>query len=115
MIELKVYRNAFGKEPFTEWLNGLRSKAAQARIATVLMRLQAGNAGDCKSIGHGVQEIRVHMEAGYRVFFGHDGQELVIILAGSDKSDQKREIIKAIKYWQDYKRQKAGGSQHQGG
>ena len=60
-MELLRYRRVDGKEPFTEWLDGLRDKAASARIRIRLRRIEAGNLGDCEPVGEGVSELRVHV------------------------------------------------------
>lgn len=68
MIELLRYQRADGREPFTDWLNGLRDKITQARIRIRLRQVQAGNFGNCEPVGEGVIELRVHVGAGYRVY-----------------------------------------------
>jgi putative addiction module killer protein len=68
MIEILRYQRNDGREPFSDWLNGLRNKVAQARIRIRLRQVQAGNFGDCEPVGEGVIELRVHVGAGYRVY-----------------------------------------------
>jgi len=68
--------------------------------------MEAGNFGDCKSVGGGVWERRIHFEKGYRVYFGKDGNELVILLRGGTKRRQQSDIAEAKEYWPDYKRRK---------
>jgi putative addiction module killer protein len=80
---------------FRDWLNGLRDRAAQLRIDDRLKRLAAGNAGDTKSIGCGVQELRMRFGPGYRIYYIWRGDVLVILLNGGDKNSQKRDIAKA--------------------
>ena len=105
---LHRYAKEDGREPFTEWLNGLRDKAAQARIRLRLRRIEAGGFGDCRSIGGGVLEVRVHTGAGYRVYFGSHGAS-VILLNGSDKASQKHAIENAKKHWAEWKQRQAPG------
>jgi putative addiction module killer protein len=69
MLELLRYQREDGREPFTEWLDAVRDKVAQARIRVRLRQVQAGNFGDCEPVGEGVIELRVHVGAGYRVYF----------------------------------------------
>lgn len=69
MLELLRYQRDDGREPFTEWLDTLRDKVAQARIRIRLRQIQAGSFGDCEPLGGGVTELRVHVGAGYRVLF----------------------------------------------
>ncbi len=102
-MELSRYRRLDGKEPFTEWLNGLRDKAASAKIRIRLRRIEAGNLGDCEPVGEGVSELRVHVGAGYRVYFGRYGQMVIILLCGGDKSSQASDIKTAKSLWAEWK------------
>lgn len=104
MIELLRYCREDGHEPFSEWLQGLRDKQAQARIRIRLRQLQAGNPGDCEAVGEGVMELRIHIGAGYRVYFGRYGQEIVLLLCGGDKRTQPADIRQARTYWAEWKR-----------
>lgn len=88
----------------TDWLQSLRDKRAQAKIRVRIKRLEAGNFGDCGSVGEGVQELREHLGAGYRVYFGRHGQALVILLCGGSKKSQSADIKIAKEYWEDWKR-----------
>ncbi|WP_341743236.1 type II toxin-antitoxin system RelE/ParE family toxin [Azonexus hydrophilus] len=74
MIELLRYQRDDGREPFSEWLTGLRDKIAQARIRVRLRQVEAGNFGDCEPVGEGVIELRIHLGAGYRVYCGRHGK-----------------------------------------
>lgn len=85
MIELLRYQREDGREPFTDWLNRLRDKVAQARIRIRLRQVQAGNFGDSDPVGEGVIELRVHVGAGYRVYCGRHGKTIVLLLCGGDK------------------------------
>jgi putative addiction module killer protein len=78
VFEIRPYRTTQGREPFTEWLSGLRDRQAQARIQVRLERLELGSFGDCKPVGAGVSELRIDWWPGYRVYFGRDGQTVVI-------------------------------------
>jgi putative addiction module killer protein len=61
-----------------------------------------GNYGDYKSVGEGVYELRFFFGKGYRVYFGEDGDTIVVLLQGGDKSSQSKDITKARAYWKDY-------------
>jgi putative addiction module killer protein len=102
-LEVRRYRTATGKYPFEVWLAGLRDARARARISVRLLRLQTGLFGDCKSVGAGVHELRIDYGPGYRIYFGQEGQTLVLLLCGGDKGTQTSDIEKAHGYWQDYK------------
>jgi putative addiction module killer protein len=103
-MELLRYQREDGVEPFTQWLAGLRDKAAEARIRIRLRRVEAGNLGDCEPVGEGVTELRVHVGAGYRIYFGRHGGSLVILLCGGDKTSQASDIRRAKDYWAEWKR-----------
>ncbi|KVH54476.1 addiction module killer protein [Burkholderia sp. MSMB1072] len=103
-FELLRYQRDDGREPFTEWLNAVRDKLAQARIRERLRRVQAGNFGGCEPVGEAVIELRVHVGAGYRVYFGRHGSALVLLLSGGDKASQSDDIRRAKEHWSNWKR-----------
>lgn len=92
------------KNPFREWLEGLKDREARARIRVRINRLRLGNFGDCKSVGSGVSELRIPFGPGYRMYFGRQGNTIVILFHGGDKGTQTRDITLAKKYWDDYHR-----------
>jgi putative addiction module killer protein len=104
VIELLRYQREDGREPFAEWLNGLRDKVAQARIRVRLRQVQAGNFGDCDPVGEGVIELRVHVGAGYRVYCARHGKAVVLLLCGGDKGSQSADIKRAKALWSEWKR-----------
>lgn len=104
--EIKEYLTEDGESPFRKWLKSLKDVNARARIRVRLNRIRIGNLGDCKSVGSGVYELRIDYGPGYRVYFGQDGDEIIILLYGGDKKRQQKDIQNAINYWQDYKRRR---------
>jgi putative addiction module killer protein len=102
-MDVTKYQTPDGKIPLDEWLAGMRDKRARARIQIRLDRLTLGLLGDWKPVGEGVCELRVDVGAGYRIYYGRRGQELVILLCGGDKDSQQSDIRQAIQYWNDYK------------
>lgn len=68
-----------------------------------IARLRLGNLGDSKSVGQGVYELKVHFGPGYRIYYGLDGEKLVLLLCGGDKKTQKKDIEKAKAFWENYK------------
>ena len=84
-------------EKYAQWLDGLRDIKARARIQVRVERLAAGNAGDVRPVGEGVSELRIDYGPGYRVYFTKRGRELVILLAGGDKSTQTGDIKTALR------------------
>ncbi len=103
MINLVRYRQTNDDEPLSDWLGSIRDKIAQARIRIRLRQVEAGNFGDCESVGEGVSELRVHVGAGYRVYFGRHGQTVVVLLCGGDKRTQTNDIKRAKLFWADWK------------
>ena len=81
---------------YEQWFRGLRDTQAKARINARIARLAEGNPGDCKSIGHGVSELRIDHGPGYRVYFVRRRNAVVILLAGGDKSTQESDIKTAL-------------------
>lgn len=84
-------------DTFARWLDELRDIRARARVLARIERLVAGNAGDAQPVGEGVSELRIDYGPGYRVYFKWRGQELVILLAGGDKSTQAKDIRTALR------------------
>jgi putative addiction module killer protein len=81
---------------FTKWIRGLADRRARLAIAKRIDRLAFGHAGDTKSVGGGVSELRIHMGPGYRVYFTRHGDTIIILLCGGDKGSQIRDIARAL-------------------
>ncbi|MBI3148516.1 MAG: type II toxin-antitoxin system RelE/ParE family toxin [Betaproteobacteria bacterium] len=84
-------------DTFVQWLDGLRDIDARARVQARIERLAAGNPGDVAPVGEGVSELRIDYGPGYRVYFKQRGRELIILLAGGDKSTQAKDISAALR------------------
>lgn len=84
-------------ELFAKWIDNLRDAQAKARVLVRIERLASGNAGDVKPVGEGISEMRIDYGPGYWVFFIKRGNELIILLAGGDKSSQIADIKVAIR------------------
>ena len=106
MTEIRHYVSRAGKDVFDDWLSRLDDSRAQAKIAIRINRLAVGNFGDCKALGQGLYELRIDWGPGYRVYFGRDGDTLVILLTGGIKKRQQRDIAEAKELWTDYKRRR---------
>jgi putative addiction module killer protein len=102
-MDIRIYTDAKGNKPFDVWLQDLRDVKARATVRARLERVRAGNFGDCKPVRDGVQELRIDLGPGYRVYLSRQGTVLVLLLCGSDKSDQDRAIRQAIDYLNDWK------------
>jgi putative addiction module killer protein len=81
---------------FANWIDGLRDIQARARVLVRIERLAAGLTGDVKPVGSGVSELRIQYGPGYRVYFKRTGREIIVLLAGGDKSSQAKDIKVAI-------------------
>lgn len=81
---------------YAEWIDNLRDLQGRARILMRVERLAAGNPGDVKPVGGGISELRIHFGPGYRVYFTQRGLDIVILLAGGDKSSQPNDIQTAL-------------------
>ncbi len=105
MAEVREYISEQGSSPFAKWFNRLNATAA-ARITMALTRVELGNLSDHKSVGAGVWELRLDFGPGYRVYFGKDGDRLVILLGGGTKKRRQKNIETAKLLWKDYKKRK---------
>ena len=77
---------------YAAWFSALRDRTAKARIDIRIRRLSLGNPGDVRPIGESVSELRIHYGPGYRIYFTKQGETVVILLAGGDKSSQEQDI-----------------------
>ena len=105
-FELRTYLDEQGRSPFENWILDL-DQQAQAKVAIALSRLERGNASNVETVGEGVSELKLNWGPGYRVYFGHDGKTIVILLCGGTKKQQSRDIATAKVRWADYKARKA--------
>lgn len=108
MTEVREYLDRSGRSPFGNWFSHLERRAA-AKVAVALTRISLGNFSNVKSVGGGVLEYRIVFGPGYRIYFGRDGDTLVILLAGGSKKGQPRDIRDAKTRWTDYKDRKLRG------
>ena len=104
-ITIRMFRDAQGRRPFPEWLGSLRDKQAIARIQIRLARLRSGNFGDCHGVGGGVQELRVFLRPGYRVYFALIDPRTVLLLNGGTKDTQRSDIAQAKEWFDEYRAQ----------
>jgi len=89
---------------FDKWLKKLKDFRAKAKILFRLQKIES-NAyfGDCKPVGEGISELRINYAKGYRVYFREKGDQIIILLAGGDKSTQQEDIEKAKEIWRRIK------------
>ncbi len=105
MIEIREYVDTESRSPYARWFDGLNARAA-AKVATALVRMEQGNLSNAKGIGAGVSEYRIDFGPGYRVYFGKDGDTLIILIGGGTKKRQQRDIEAAQDLWREYKQRK---------
>ena len=88
---------------FDRWLRKLKDRRAAARVLIRIDRLAAGNPGDVRPVGEGISELRIAYGPGYRVYYLHEGQRLIVLLCGGDKSSQQKDIDEAKRIAADWK------------
>ena len=103
---IREYITTDNKNPFGDWFDSLKDAKTKAKIDVRIGRLRLGNFGDAKSVSKGVYELRIHFGPGYRIYYGQEGTKIIILLCGGDKNSQKKDIKKAIFFWEDYKGEK---------
>lgn len=106
MVDVREYLDRRGHSPFAAWSDRLNREAA-VKVAAALARIQQGNFSNAKGVGAGAYEFRIDFGPGYRIYFGKDGDLLVILLGGDTKKRQQDDIATALARWQDYKQRKA--------
>ena len=106
VIELREYLDDRGRSPFADWFRRLDGSAA-LRVRVALGRMRAGYLHSVKGVGGGVLEYRMHTGPGYRIYFGRDGNTLVILLGGGTKRRQSADIAAARNRWASYLQRKA--------
>ena len=105
MVAVQEYIDPEGRSPYARWFDRLNAHTA-AKVATALVRMEQGNLSNVKGVGAGVLECRMDFGPGYRVYFGKDGDALIILLGGGTKRRQQQDIETARAFWREYKRRK---------
>jgi putative addiction module killer protein len=104
-VDIREYHDRGGNSPFGEWYARLNAEAAR-KVTTALYREGLGNFSNAKSVGPGVYECKINFGPGYRVYFGKEGEQIVILLGGGTKQRQQNDIKLALERWEDYKQRK---------
>jgi putative addiction module killer protein len=102
VLQVLEYLDRSGASPFARWFDRLDSPAA-TKVVVALTRIAAGNLSNAKGVGAGVSEYRIDFGPGYRIYFGRDGDKVIVLLAGGTKSRQQQDIETAHARWADYK------------
>jgi putative addiction module killer protein len=105
MFELRGYVDSKGLRRFAKWFEELDENAA-AKVTIALTRMERGNFSNVKGVGAGIYEYRIDFGPGYRIYFGKDGERVVILIGGGTKKRQQYDIAAAQDRWADYKRRK---------
>jgi putative addiction module killer protein len=108
-VRVLEYLDRSGRSPWRRWFNDLDAHAA-AKVGTALYRLGLGNFSAVEGVGSGVFEVKIDFGPGYRIYFGKDGETVVILLGGSTKKRQSAVIGAAHKAWADFKQRKKGAA-----
>jgi putative addiction module killer protein len=101
-MKIVEYVDLRNRSPFASWFEDLDAAAA-VKITVALVRVEQGNLSNVKSVGDGVLEYRIDFGPGYRIYFGREGNELVILLGGGTKRRQQDDIERAKENWRIYK------------
>jgi putative addiction module killer protein len=102
-LKIESYVTSSGKIPFEEWLDSLTDISARAFIKIRLERVRLGNLGNHRSVGKGVQELKIPHGPGYRIYFGQIGRKVILLLCGGEKSTQTKDINQAQRYWAEFR------------
>jgi putative addiction module killer protein len=104
-VDILEFLDIAGSSPYRRWFESLDARAA-AKVTVALIRIGLGNLSNVKGVGGGVNEFRIDFGPGYRIYFGRDGDRVVILLAGGTKSRQQKDIAAAQVRWADYRKRK---------
>ena len=107
MYEILHYQTAAGTAVYEEWARRLHDKTAEMKLAARIERLQLGNFGDVKPVGHGIYELRIDYGPGYRIYYAVVGRRIILLLCGGDKRRQSADIAAAVQYLMDYRERSA--------
>lgn len=110
MIRIVRYVTDDGADAFDTWFR-IQTPEVRARVQTRLDRIELGNFGDHRGVGQGVFELRIDVGPGYRVYYGRDGNDLVVLLVGGTKKRQARDIVTAQSLWKACIREKRNANQ----
>ena len=102
-MELEIYQDRNGNQPFLQWLSAIKDKVTAVRIRSRLRRIEeSGTLGDHRSVGAGVFELRLQFGSGYRIYFGKIRNDTIVLLRGGDKGSQRQDLVKAKADWKEH-------------
>lgn len=100
---IEYYQTASGKVPARDWLSSLKDKVTQAILYKRIRQAGLGQFGKTRSVGEGVSELKIDYGPGYRVYYGIQNDELILLLMAGNKRTQSSDIKKAHAYWAEWK------------
>lgn len=103
MYRILHYLDIHGKDHYQEWLDSLRDRQAKIAIIRRVARMETGLAGDHKSVRGGIQELRIDVGTGYRVYYAFVNRAIILLTCGGNKQSQDRDIASAIEMLRDWK------------
>src|SRR4029453_11772985 len=103
-VEIRHYLTSAGTNPYQRWLDELKDLRGRVTIQRRIDRIANGNFGDHRFCRDGVLELRIQFGPGYRVYYGREGETVVVLLGGGSKRTQSTDIKKAVRYWLDNKK-----------
>lgn len=106
-VNLCIFQDAKGRQPFADWFDRLGDRGVQARVMQRMDRLQAGNPGDCRALGSSLMELRIDTGPGYRVYFARTTIDRCLILCGGSKRTQVADIERARKWLEEARRRQS--------
>jgi putative addiction module killer protein len=105
-VEIRHYLTSAGTDPYQRWLDKLKDLRERVTIQRRIDRMANGNFGDHRFCRNGVWELRIQFGPGYRVYYGREGETVVVLLCGGSKRTQSTDINKAVGYWLDYQQRR---------
>ena len=105
-VEIRHYLTSAGTDPYQRWLDELKDLRGRVTIQRRIDRIANGNFGDHRFCRDGVWELRIQFGSGYRVYYGREGETVVVLLGGGSKRTQSTDIKKVVRYWLDYQQRR---------
>ena len=105
-MKIRHYVTATGKDPYQQWLDGLKDLKGRVIIQRRIDRVANGNFGDHRFCRDGMWELRIDYGPGYRVYYARAGETVVLLLCGGSKRSQSADIKEAARFWADYHRRR---------